>query len=152
MIFGGLLAATLTALVIFMLHVPMLGTWVAYTAVIADLVVYIAGHGFRHLHHITNRQPGRAVFDDRLADQHLLQRLLHRSTPLTRLAYTSSPGLLPATYGTALLQDIMLRGLPPEPLLLHGPDPVWRAALYLCLVAPEKAHGQGVMICRDKAF
>jgi ABC-2 type transport system permease protein len=28
--------------------------------------------------------------------------------------------LLPATYGTALLQDVMLRGLPPEPLLLIG--------------------------------
>jgi ABC-type polysaccharide/polyol phosphate export permease len=28
--------------------------------------------------------------------------------------------LLPATYGTAMLQDIMLRGLPPDTILLVG--------------------------------
>ena len=119
LIFGGLLAAILTALVILGLHVPMLGTWSAYTAIVLALLYTSLAMGFAIS--TISQTDSQAVQYSMIV---LLASIffsgffiaLHRLLGGVHII----SWLLPATYGTALLQDVMLRGLPPEPLLLLG--------------------------------
>ena len=119
MILGGILAAILTALVIFALKVPMLGTWLAYAAVVLALLYTSLAMGFAIS--TISQTDSQAVQYSMIV---LLASIffsgffiaLHRL--MTGVHIVS--WLLPATYGTALLQDVMLRGLRPEPLLLIG--------------------------------
>jgi ABC-2 type transport system permease protein len=119
MILGGVLAAILTALVIFALNVPMLGTWLAYTGVVLALLYTSLAMGFAIS--TISQTDSQAVqysmivllasifFSGFFIALHLLLDGVHIIS-----------WLLPATYGTNMLQDVMLRGLPPEPLLLLG--------------------------------
>jgi len=50
--------------------------------------------------------------------------------------------VLPATYGTALLQDIMLRGSQPDPLLLGG-LPAFGAGFVLAMLLLQRLMTQG---------
>jgi ABC-2 type transport system permease protein len=119
MIFGGLLAAILTGLVIFALKVPMLGSWFAFTAVIVALLYTSLALGFAIS--TISQTDSQAVQYSMIV---LLASIffsgffiaLHRLLPGVHIV----SWLLPATYGTAMLQDVMLRGQPPDSLLLLG--------------------------------
>jgi ABC-2 type transport system permease protein len=113
----GILAATLTALVVLALRVPMLGSWVHYILVLLALLLASLGIGF-HIS-LSAGSHSQAIQYGMLT---LLAAIffsgfflpLYRLTPLVRVV----SWLLPATYGTVLLQDVMLRGEVPRILLL----------------------------------
>ena len=119
MIFGGILAAILTLLVILLLRVPMLGSWWSYALVIIALLYTSLGMGFAIS--TISQTDSQAVQYSMIV---LLASIffsgffiaLHRL--LTGVHVVS--WLLPATYGTSMLQDVMLRGLPPDMLILLG--------------------------------
>ena len=119
MIFGGLLAAVLTILVILLLHVPMLGSWVWYAVVILALLYTSLGMGFA-ISSIseTDSQAVQYSMIVLLASIFFSGFFIALHNLLTGVHIVS--WLLPATYGTAMLQDVMLRGRPPEALLLVG--------------------------------
>lgn len=118
-IFNGLLAAALSALIVYVLHVPMLGSWGFYALEILGLIFAALGIGF--LISLVARSTSQAVqasmilllssvfFTGFLQDIESLK-------PWVRVISWS----LPATYGTQLLQTTMLRGQEPPSLLLVG--------------------------------
>lgn len=113
----GMLAVILTALIVLGLAVPMLGLWANYALVILALLLASLGLGF----HIS-----LSAGSDSQAIQYGMLTLLAAIffsgffLPLYRLAppVRIISWMLPATYGTVLLQDVMLRGQAPQPLLL----------------------------------
>ena len=118
----ALLAAILTALIILGLSVPQLGSWLNYALVLLGLALASLGLGF-HIS-LSARSNDQAI---QYAMILLLASIffsgfflpLYRLSPLVQIV----SWMLPATYGTVLLQDVMLRGQFPS-LLLVG-------ALYL---------------------
>jgi ABC-2 type transport system permease protein len=119
MVFGGILAAILTLLVVLLLRVPMLGSWAWYAAVLVALLYTSLGMGFAISS--ISQTDSQAVQYSMIV---LLASIffsgffiaLHRLLEGVHIV----SWLLPATYGTAMLQDVMLRGLPPDALLLGG--------------------------------
>ena len=119
LIFSAILALILTLLVIFGLKVPMLGTWGSYVQIVLALLFTSLAMGFAIS--TISQTDSQAVQYSMIV---LLASIffsgffiaLHRL--LTGVHIVS--WLLPTTYGTALLQDVMLRGLSPNPLLLLG--------------------------------
>jgi ABC-2 type transport system permease protein len=107
---SALLAAILTALMLFLLGMPMLGDWGHYGAVIALLLFASLGIGFNFsLSAHTNSQAVHYSMILLLASiffSGLILALYRLWLPIRLLSFT-----LPATYGTILLQDVMLRGL-----------------------------------------
>ncbi len=75
---GVVLAAGISALVVLVLRVPMLGSWNNYALVLLAADVYLSGDWFCYFAHFRDHQPGSAVFDAGAAVQHLLQRFLPR--------------------------------------------------------------------------
>jgi len=114
----GVLAAVLTGLVVWGLNVPQLGLWGNYVLIILALLLASLGIGF-HIS-LSAGSHSQAIQYGMLT---LLAAIFFSGffLPLYRL----SPGvrviswMLPATYGTVLLKDVMLRGQAP-PLLLMG--------------------------------
>jgi ABC-2 type transport system permease protein len=119
MLFGTILAAALTLLVILLLRVPMLGEWSWYAVVVLALLYTSLGMGFAIS--TISQTDSQAVQYSMIV---LLASIffsgffiaLHRL--LEGVMVVS--WLLPATYGTAMLQDVMLRGRTPQFLLLGG--------------------------------
>ncbi len=119
MVFGSILAAALTILVILLLSVPMLGSWAWYVVIIAALLYASLGMGFAISS--ISQTDSQAVQYSMIV---LLASIffsgffiaLHRLLPAVHVV----SWLLPATYGTAMLQDVMLRGRPPAATLLAG--------------------------------
>jgi ABC-2 type transport system permease protein len=113
----GVMAAVLTALIIWGLRVPQLGLWANYILVIVALLLASLGLGFNIS--LSARSDSQAVQYGMLT---LLAAIFFSGffLPLYRLvpAVRTVSWLLPATYGTILLQDVMLRGQWPSPLLL----------------------------------
>ena len=115
----AVLAIILTTLIIFGLKTPMLGTWVSYTAIVLALLFTSLSLGFAIS--VISQTDSQAVQFSMIV---LLASIffsgffiaLHRL--LTGVQIVS--WLLPATYGTVMLQDVMLRGKVPNPLLLTG--------------------------------
>lgn len=113
----GALAAILTGLVVWGLGVPLLGRWENYVLVILGLLLASLGVGL----HIS-----LSAGSDSQAIQYGMLVLLASIffsgffLPLYRLWQPTRAlsWAIPATYGTILLQDVMLRGQPPESLLL----------------------------------
>jgi ABC-2 type transport system permease protein len=115
----GALAAMLTALVIFILRVPMLGDWGDYALVIFLLLCASLGVGFFI---------SLAAKSDSQAIQYAMIILLasiffsgffialYRLWEPVRVVSWA----LPATYGISMLQSVMLRGIEPGSLLLLG--------------------------------
>ena len=105
-----ILAAILSALVVLGLKTPMLGSWAAYAAIILALLFTSLSMGFAIS--VISQTDTQAVQYSMIV---LLASIffsgffiaLHRLTDSVQLV----SWLLPATYGTWLLQDIMLRGL-----------------------------------------
>jgi len=69
------IAAILSALLVFALHVPMLGNWWYFALVIASVLFTSLGSDL-HLDRFANRQPGSAIQHDHLAGQRLFQRFI----------------------------------------------------------------------------
>ena len=119
LILAGLLAAILTGLVILGLKVPMLGTWQAYAGVILALLFTSLAMGFAiSTISQTNSQAVQYSMIVLLASIFFSGFFIALHNLLTGVQVIS--WLLPTTYGTTMLQDVMLRGLPPTPLLLGG--------------------------------
>lgn len=115
----GLLAAILTALVVLALQVPQLGTWFSYSLIILALLLASLGVGFNIS--LSAKSNSQAIQYGMLT---LLAAIFFCGffLPLYRIALPVRlvSWLLPATYGTILLQDVMLRGQPPQVILLVG--------------------------------
>jgi ABC-2 type transport system permease protein len=116
LLIGGV-AAVLTALIVLVLGVPQLGTWGNYVLIVLAVLLASLGVGF-HIS-LSARSDSQAVQYGMLT---LLAAIFFSGffLPLYRLvpAVRALSWLLPATYGTVLLQDQMLRGQPPQALLL----------------------------------
>jgi ABC-2 type transport system permease protein len=118
----SLLAVILTALIVFGLRVPQLSSWIIYGLVVLGMLLASLGLGF-HIS-LSARSNDEAI---QYAMILLLAAIFFSGffLPLYRLATYVQPlsWALPATYGTILLQDVMLRG--------QFPSIVQLGALYL---------------------
>ena len=118
----SLLAAILTGLIVLVLRVPQIGSWLMYVLIILGLLLASLGIGF-HIS-LSARSSDQAI---QYAMITLLAAIFFSGffLPLYRLAsYVQVISwMLPATYGTALLQDVMLRG--------QFPSIIQLGALYL---------------------
>jgi ABC-2 type transport system permease protein len=130
-IFGALIVAMLTLVLIFILQVPMLGDWWHYVAVVAALLFTSLGFGF--IISLISQTESQAV-------QYTMIMLLTSvffSGFLMALDMIWEPvqilsWSLPTTYGIVLLRDIFLRGNPADPILLSGLTAI---GLFLALLA-----------------
>lgn len=114
----GLLLAVLTALSLWVLGVPILGSWGTYVLVMCTLIFTGLGLGF--VLSLLARNTSQAVQYSMIV---LLASIffsgLFLSLQLLRPAVRIVSWMLPATYGTQMLQDVMLRGVfPMEDTLL----------------------------------
>jgi len=119
LIFATVLGAVITATVVLVLNVPMLGSWMNYAIVLLTLLFTALGFGFLiSLLAKTEMQAvqyamllllGSVFFSGFFLD------LRNLWEPVRVVSY-----LLPATYAIQLLQDIMLRGISIDPLMFIG--------------------------------
>jgi ABC-2 type transport system permease protein len=119
MVFNLLIAALLTALVVWGIGVPVLGSWINYAIVIAIVIFASLGIGF--VISLISETEIQAVqysmlflltsifFSGFFLDLRLLW------DPMKALAWS-----LPATYGIRMMQDVMLRGYPLPLLVFQG--------------------------------
>lgn len=119
LLFGGVIAAILTALLAFALHMPMLGAWWHFALVIAAVLFTSLGIGFAIS--IVSQTDSQAVQYSMI----LLLASVFFSGFIMSLDMLWWPvrvisWLLPTTYGTLLLRDIALRGVAPNGALLGG--------------------------------
>jgi ABC-2 type transport system permease protein len=119
MLFGGVIAAILSALLVFVLHVPMLGNWWNFTLVIAAVLFTSLGIGFAiSIVSQTDSQAVQYSMITLLASvffSGFIMSLDMLWEPVRVISY-----LLPTTYGTLMLRDIALRGMVPNWGLLSG--------------------------------
>jgi ABC-2 type transport system permease protein len=115
----GFLAAVLTALVVGGLQAPMLGSWANYIVVLVVLVFASLSLGF--VISLSSKSTAMAV---QIAMIVLLGAIFFSGLflALYRIQFPvqAISWLLPATYGTVMLQSVMLRGVGPSILLLAG--------------------------------
>jgi ABC-2 type transport system permease protein len=119
MLFGGVIAAILSALLVFALHMPMLGAWWHFTLVIAAVLFTSLGIGFAIS--IVSQTDSQAVQYSMI----ILLASVFFSGFIMSLEMLWQPvrvisWLLPTTYGTILLRDIALRGIAPNWAILAG--------------------------------
>jgi ABC-2 type transport system permease protein len=117
--FGGVLAAIVTATIVFGLKLPMRGDWWEYAVVLLVLLFTSLGMGF--LISMVSETDTQAV----QYSMFLLLGSVFFSGFFLDLRYLWEPvrvvsSALPATYGIRLLQDIMLRGTAIIPNLFFG--------------------------------
>src|SRR5450759_2648272 len=119
MMFGGVIAAILSALLVFVLHVPMLGNWLYFTLVIVAVLFTSLGIGFTiSIVSQTDSQAVQYSMIVLLASVFFSGFILSLDTLLKPVRIIS--WMLPTTYGTLLLRDISLRGITPNWVLLGG--------------------------------
>jgi ABC-2 type transport system permease protein len=118
-IFGLVIAAVLTILVVFVLGTPMLGTWINYAIVVIVLLLTSLAVGF-FISLISENDTQAVQFSMLLllasiffSGFFLDLRLMWE--PMKAFSY-----ILPATYGIDLMHDVMLRGLPLPLVTLGG--------------------------------
>ncbi|MGW8317657.1 MAG: ABC transporter permease, partial [Candidatus Promineifilaceae bacterium] len=113
----GVLAIVLTALVILLLGVPMLGSWFFYALIILGVLLASLGMGFViSLLAKTDSQAVQYAMIVLLASiffTGFFIALFRLRLPVHVISWS-----LPATYGTTLLQDVMLRGRSASLILL----------------------------------
>jgi ABC-2 type transport system permease protein len=113
----AVLATVLTALVTFLLRVPMLGNWFNYILILIALLFTSLGFGF--LISTSAQSDSQAIQGAMIV---LLASIFFSGffLPLYRLSVFVHllSWSLPATYGTTLLQDVMLRGQVPNIVLI----------------------------------
>ncbi len=119
LMFGGTLAAVLTALLVYGLGVPMLGRWGDYVLIMASLLFTSLGMGF--VISLSSQTESQAVQYSMLV---LLAAIflggLFVSPYLLWEPVRAISWLLPVTYGMNLLQEVMLRGVTPNWLYMTG--------------------------------
>jgi ABC-2 type transport system permease protein len=117
MLFGAVIAAILSALLVFALHVPMLGNWWHFALVIAAVLFTSMGIGFAIS--IISQTDSQAVQYSMII---LLASVFFSgfimSLDMLWVPVRVISWLLPTTYGTLLLRDIALRGIEPNWALL----------------------------------
>jgi ABC-2 type transport system permease protein len=119
MLFGGVIAAILSALLVFVMHVPMLGNWGYFTLVIAAVLFTSLGIGFAiSIVSQTDSQAVQYSMIILLASVFFSGFIMSLDMLLPSVRIIS--WLLPTTYGTLLLRDIALRGADPNWMLLGG--------------------------------
>ena len=119
MLFGGVIAAILSALLVFVMHVPMLGNWWYFTLVIAAVLFTSLGIGFAiSIVSQTDSQAVQYSMIILLASVFFSGFIMSLDMLLPSVRIIS--WLLPTTYGTLLLRDIALRGVDPNWMLLGG--------------------------------
>jgi ABC-2 type transport system permease protein len=129
MIFGGLIAAILTLLLVYGLRTPMLGSWLFYTLVVAVLLFASLGIGFIiSLISQTDSQAVQLTMIVLLASMFFSGFLMSLDLLIPPVRVVSWS--LPTTYGIILLRDISLRGIPPN-FLLVGALALFGLALYM---------------------
>jgi ABC-2 type transport system permease protein len=119
MLFGVVITAVLTGLLVFVLHTPMLGNWAYFAMVIVALLFTSLGIGFTIS--ILSQTDSQAVQFSMI----ILLASVFFSGFFISLEYLLYPvkvisWLLPTTYGAILLRDITLNGDTPNWLLLGG--------------------------------
>jgi len=116
-LFAGVLAAILTGLVIYVLGVPMLGSWLGYSLSLAALLFTSLSIGFVFsLVVSTGSQAIQFSMITLLATVFFSGAFINLHTLQGAVRLVS--WTLPATYGISLLQNIMLRGSAADPVLL----------------------------------
>jgi ABC-2 type transport system permease protein len=119
MIIGALLAAAISALVVLVLRVPMLGDWRYFAAVAAALMFAALGLGF--VISLISQTTSQAVQYSMLV---LLFSIFFSGFFLDlRLMWDAIRPVawaVPATYGLRLLQEIMFRASPIDPVMMGG--------------------------------
>ena len=119
LLFGGVIAAILSALLVFVLHVPLLGDWWYFALVIAAVLFTSLGIGFAiSIVSQTDSQAVQYSMIVLLASVFFSGFIMNLDTLLKPVQIIS--WLLPTTYGTLLLRDIALRGISPDWGLLGG--------------------------------
>jgi ABC-2 type transport system permease protein len=119
MVFGSVIAAILTALMYFGLHMPMMGSWTNYALV--GLAVLFASLGLGFVISLTADTESQAVQLSMIAllvsvfFSGFLLDLRYFFVPVRVLSYA-----IPATYGINLLQNVMLRGKELIPMYIGG--------------------------------
>jgi len=119
MLFGGVIATILSALLVLALHVPMLGNWWYFALVVCAVLFTSLGIGFAIS--IVSQTDSQAVQYSMI----ILLASVFFSGFIMSLEMLWSPvrvisWMLPTTYGTLLLRDIALRGVDPNWGLLGG--------------------------------
>jgi ABC-2 type transport system permease protein len=119
MIFGGIIAAILTLLMVYVLQLPMLGMWENFVIVVALMLFTSLSIGF--ILSIFSQTDSQAVQYTMI----ILIASVFFSGFLMQLELLWEPvrivsWMLPTTYGIILLRDIMLLGLAPDLILLAG--------------------------------
>jgi ABC-2 type transport system permease protein len=116
-IFSGLLAAVLSALISWGLQFPMLGDWTNFAGILAALIFAALGLGF--VISLVAQTTTQAVQYSMIV---LLASIffsgLFLGLEMLRPAVQIVSWMLPATYATQMLQDVMLRGTFTRPDLL----------------------------------
>jgi ABC-2 type transport system permease protein len=118
-VFGGVIAAILSPLLVFTMHVPMLGNWWFFALVIAAVLFTSPGIGFAIS--IVSQTDSQAVQYSMI----VLLASVFFSGFIMSLDMLWEPvrvisWALPTTHGTLLLRDIALRGIEPNWSLLGG--------------------------------
>jgi ABC-2 type transport system permease protein len=136
MLFGAMIAAILSALLVFTLHMPMLGNWWNFTLVISGILFTSLGIGFAIS--IVSQTDSQAVQYSMI----VLLASVFFSGFIMSLDMLSEPvriisWLLPTTYGTILLRDIALRGSIPDWTMLGG---LFAFGLVLMLISWRLMH------------
>lgn len=119
LLFSGFVGTILTLLILWVLRVPMLGNWYQYAVVVSGLLFASLSIGFFiSLIAKTDSQAVQFSMLVLLASVFFAGVFLSLQTLLFPVSLISWG--IPATYGVALLQNIMLRGALPSPLWLAG--------------------------------
>jgi len=119
MLFGGVIAVILSALLVFALHMPMLGNWLYFALVVAAVLFTSLGIGFAiSIISQTDSQAVQYSMIILLASVFFSGFIMSLNLLLPSVRVIS--WLLPTTYGTFLLRDIALRGADPNWMLLGG--------------------------------
>lgn len=130
MLFGGVIAAILSALLVFVMHVPMLGNWWYFTLVIAAVLFTSLGIGFAiSIVSQTDSQAVQYSMIILLASVFFSGFIMSLDMLLPSVRIIS--WLLPTTYGTLLLRDIALRGVDPNWMLLGGLIAIGLALMFI---------------------
>lgn len=119
MVFGALITAVLAVLLVYILNVPMLGTWSNFALVMLSLLFTSLGFGFIiSLLSNTDTQAVQSTMILLLASVFFSGFLmsLEMLIPAVRVLSWS----LPTTYGIVMLRDIFLRGVAPSWIVLGG--------------------------------
>ncbi len=131
LLFGGVIAAILSALLVIALHVPMLGNWLYFVLVIGTVLFTSLGIGF--VISIISQTDSQAVQFSMiilLASVFFSGFMMSLDNFLPPVKIIS--WLLPTTYGTVLLRDIALRGIDPDWAQLGG---LFAIGLFLMLLS-----------------